>query len=69
MAFQRNNFLISSFIREYKELLSFDLSIAEAIGIVKSWHSITNKHLKTVDYTFSDVKYSKEITEEIEKDK
>jgi hypothetical protein len=71
LTFQRNNYLLSSLIREFKEILSFDNSIADAMNIIKSWHATTKRETKVIDYDFESIQEkesSKKIRQEIEEE-
>jgi hypothetical protein len=66
ITFQRNNYLLSSLIREFKEILSFDNNIAEAMQIIKSWHATTKRQMKVIDYDFGNIQ-EKDSTKQIRK--
>jgi hypothetical protein len=45
------------------------MSIAEAIGIIKAWHSFTHKEVKSVEYDFEVVNYNEQVRKEIEEER
>ena len=47
LAYQENIQLASNLIDSYKEILSFEVNIIDAMHIIKEWHKMMSRDMKT----------------------